>query len=664
MRIVGKILLGLLALVFVSGVAPWIFVDQNKIRGYVADQASEKIDRTVTLESIDGRISWDPEISLRGLVIANTKRGGSPYFGKIGSIALKLDGSELLKFRLAFHFVKIDGADLHLERDAKGNANWDFSQNPVAATATEAALPDERSEFPVIRALTIENSKLRYQDAVSDTDLLVNVNMAEGQAGALKNGLTLSGEGRFKNSRFRLKGSGASVLQLRDADKPYPFKLDANIGKTTIKFDGILPRQPGFDGIEGALQLKGPSLSRLFPITGIALPETPPYALRGNLKKAGKIVTFRSFKGDLGDSDLSGDLTVDSSSDRLTLSGTLKSKHLDFDDLAGLIGAAPGTGSGETASEEQKQLAAKRAASERILPDAPIDLERLQAMDAEVSYEAIRVKNKTLPIDNLKASVTLKDGHLTVSPLSFGVSGGRLDTTIKIDGSADPVRTDITAQAKRLPLATVLKTFVVKTAEPEDAAGVIGGTIRLQSTGNSVRTMLAKADGQVRLGMQDGRFGSLLIELIGLDIAESLMVLAGSNKNKKENIPLRCLILDLDAQKGIVRTRTIAIDTPDTLILGKGSIDLRQEKLELELEPHPRDKSVATARATILVSGTFKNPTVQPKMTEVATRVGLAAVLGVLLTPAAAILPFIDTGSDKKSPCERLATRPAGTAER
>ncbi|MBR7513036.1 hypothetical protein KC219_23040, partial [Mycobacterium tuberculosis] len=89
---------------------------------------------------------------------------------------------------------------------------------------------------------------------------------------------------------------------------------------------------------------------------------------------------------------------IDVSGERPFLKAELVSKRLDFDDLAGFVGAPPKTGAGESANAEQKAKAAALAVKARVLPDTPYDLSKLRAMDADVHWKAQRINSPALPL--------------------------------------------------------------------------------------------------------------------------------------------------------------------------------------------------------------------------------------------------------------------------
>lgn len=99
--------------------------------------------------------------------------------------------------------------------------------------------------------------------------------------------------------------------------------------------------------------------------------------------------------------------------------------------------------------------------------------------------------------------------------------------------------------------------------------------------------------------MAGGRFSHLLVELIGLDIAESLGFLVEGDRT----MPIRCIVADFAADKGVFNARTLVFDTTDTNVVGSGRINMKDETLDLRLWAYPKDFSPLTLRTPISVQG-------------------------------------------------------------
>lgn len=116
----------------------------------------------------------------------------------------------------------------------------------------------------------------------------------------------------------------------------------------------------------------------------------------------------------------------------------------------------------------------------------------------------------------------------------------------------------------------------------------------------------------------------------------------------------RCVVADFKADKGVLRSQTLVMDTDDSTITGEGEIDLRRERLDLQLRADPKDPSPLALRDPIHLRGPFAKPEVAVDKGEVAARVGAAVTLGVLLSPLAAFLPVMEWGLAEDVHCGPL----------
>lgn len=158
--------------------------------------------------------------------------------------------------------------------------------------------------------------------------------------------------------------------------------------------------------------------------------------------------------------------------------------------------------------------------------------------------------------------------------------------------------------------------------------------------------MLSSSNGDVAVGMGRGHIGNLLMELAGLDVAESLKFLFTGDRQ----IPLRCAFGDFSVRNGLMQSRALAFDTSDTLVIGEGTVSLKQEKLDLLLRPRPKDISILALRSPLRIGGSFKDPSFRPDFKALSLRGAIALTLASI-TPPAALLATIETGPGKDANC-------------
>lgn len=99
-----------------------------------------------------------------------------------------------------------------------------------------------------------------------------------------------------------------------------------------------------------------------------------------------------------------------------------------------------------------------------------------------------------------------------------------------------------------------------------------------------------------------------------------------------------------------MQARALAFDSSDTLIVGKGTINLKDEALDLELRPRPKDRSILALRSPLVVGGTFKDPSFRPDFKRLGLRGATALALGSIAPPAA-LLATIEVGPGEDSNC-------------
>lgn len=562
------------------------------------------------------------------VILGNAPWASSPHLARADRVRLDVALWPLLVGRWTVPRIELLRPDLQLERNASGEPNWRLRE------------PSNSRRAISFEELVIHEGSLRLREPRQSTELRMQVDTEPPGPDDASSPIVAKGTGRFRNGRFQLSARLDSPLRLLKDGRGYRVEAIAQAGATRARLHGRLPVPIDPDRFELQAEFVGQDLADLYPLLGLAVPESPPYALTGSLARDGRVVHFRGFHGTIGDSDLRGDLRVVSGGPRIQAHAELFSNHLDFDDLAVLVGAPPATGAGETANASQKAAARRRAMESRLLPDRPYDLEKLRVLDADVRFRATKVESTRFPIDSLHAHLSLESGVLRVRPLEFGLAGGQVRGDVTLDARRDAIGAVANLRASGLELPRLFPRIKAT------SVGLIGGAVTLEGRGNSVAEMLATADGEVAAVMGAGRFSNLLLELAGLDIAESLKFLIGRDRS----VRLRCAYADFEVDDGVARTRAMAFDTTDTVILGKGSISLRDEELDLVLRPRPKDVSPVSLRVPLEVRGTFKDPSLSPQPGPLVARAAVAAVL-YAIAPPAALLALIETGPGEDVGC-------------
>lgn len=625
-----KIILAFL-LILILAIAGLIFyLNTNSFKESASGWLSGKSNRAITVEGdIEARWGgrWTPYIVINQLQVGNAEWAKEPAMFRVDRMEIGLYLPDLLRGRVTLPELILQKPELALEKNKKGEANWDFTENPESAAVT-APLPDERVEMPMIGRLRITDGTVIYNDQKTGIDTKLGISTVKGEAEADED-IKIDGKGNFQKSPFSITLRGGSVLSLHENEEPYPFYLATTIGGTSAKVEGQVDDPVTMEGLNVILHLKGKSASDLYASTGIALPPTPPYDVRGRLKRDGEKWDFSNFTGKLGNSDLKGSVVWDAGQKPPYFKGEFISENLDLADLGGFIGA-----------KEEK------ADDGRVIPDTPLDISRLAAMNADVVFKGKHIKTPDL-LDDFSMTLALKNGVLDVKPVRFGMAGGQINANVTIDSKKTPIHTAADVEFQKLSLEKLFQPLVDKYGEENVSAGLLGGKAVLKGQGKSLREMMATADGNIGIGMEGGSLSRLLLELAGIDVFKS----AGLFVTKDQSVPIRCVVGDFGVSGGVMATRTALIDTKVTTIQGEGKINLKDETMDMRMTVHPKDSTLVSARTPILLKGTLGKPSIGVDAAALAARGGIAAALGVLLTPIGSLLAFVEPGLGEDSQC-------------
>jgi uncharacterized protein involved in outer membrane biogenesis len=626
------ITLGCLAILVVAA----LLFDWNWFRPLVEARFSAALGRAVTIDHLSVKLSRAPLVTFDHMVVANPPSfPPDTHLGEIDRLSFRVDLKNLLHGSVVIPELTIDHPVSRLERSPSGEPNWKLAG---VADGNSSTAP------PQIGRLTINDGHAHLTDPVIKSDLEMTLKTEDRPDGVSE--VVLQGKGTYAGAPTTVTLRGGSLLTLRQADIRYPINLRWDVGPTHMRLTGTVDDPASFAGLDGMLDMSGPDLAKLYPMLGLAMPPSPPYHLKGKIAYADRVVRFTNFAGSLGSSDLNGTLSVDTKGDKPRLDGDLNSRRLVFADLAGFVGGAPGKPDAPNATPERKAVAEEDKASDKALPTKRIDLEKLNSMNAHVTYRGKRIQADYLPIDDLTADLALENGRLQLQPLNFGVGKGAMALKVDIDSHIDPPHVSVSTDFRNLDLQRIMQQ-----TKAFEGFGTIGGHADVVSNGSSVAEIMAHGDGGITLVMAGGEISALLMELAGLEVAEALGV-AVTDKNAKYKI--RCMVADSDLHAGVLEIKTLVFDTTDTTLTGKGTIDFHDESLKLKIEPHPKDPSILTFRAPVNVSGTLKHPTAIPDPAVTAGRVAAMVGLGILLPGIGALIPTIELGLGKDSDCAGL----------
>ncbi len=661
--------------------------DWNRLKPFINDKVSQAIGRPFAING-DLSVHWQrdrtgswlasllpwPQFTAKDVSIDNPAWAAKSRLVQLDALQFRLSPLPLLAHRIDVPSLQLVHPDIDLERDKQGRATWDLvlakSGTPSSWKLNLGTIGFDRGRISLDDAarsvkmqVTVQplNGPIPYDQIVAEqsgnsrTQAKKSAGAAAGKELALapanKNGKTVTvgkakastvylfgwkAEGTYQGNALSGQGKTGGVLALQNGTDPFPIQADVRIGDSHIAIVGTLTDPANLDALDVRLWLSGSSMAKLYPITGITLPDTPPYTTEGHLtadlQHSGSRFNYQDFHGRVGGTDLAGNLLFVTGGNRPKLSGDLHSKLLQFADLAPLIGA-------DSNAEKQRRGNGITQPADKALPVEPFRTDRWQAMDADVHFTGARIlRGEALPIDSLSAHLVMNNGALYLDPLSFGVAGGTVRSNITLDGSRTPMHGLLKLNARHLKLKQLFPTF-----EPmKTSFGEINGDVALDATGDSIAALLGSANGELKLLMNDGAISKNLLETAGLNVGNIVIGKLFGDKTVKIN----CAATDMTASRGLLDMRLFVFDTSDAVINVDGTVNMASEKLDLEVKPHTKGFRVFSLRSPLYVKGSLKNPDVGVEKGPLILRGAGAVALGMVAAPAVALLALVSPSHD------------------
>jgi uncharacterized protein involved in outer membrane biogenesis len=667
------ILLGLVAFVVVLGLAAaWAFThfDWNRAKPWLSTTVGQALGRDVAIGG-DLRVRWQRHPHISGwrawipgayvtaadVTVGNPAWAKDAAFGKAGRVEFDLALLPLLTHTVSLPVLRFVAPDVHLQRLADGRDNWTF----------DATAAPSRSTWNLdLDSIQFDDGELRVSDRINALEARVHLQalqksvpfdelVAQQEQQSKREAATRIGAGAAENFSARahqraeqgqhktelqqyafafavegslrgnaIKGNGdmASVLALKDSNRPFPLHADLRIGDTRIAFIGTLTDPTDLAALDIRLWLSGKSLAHLYDAIGVTMPESPPYATQGHLtggfRSRAQSLRYEDFSARVGESDLIGDLRYETRQPRPLLSGKIESQRLQFRDLAPMIGAKAPDASG------------------KLLPEQPFRPQRWKVMDADVKFSGDHVfRDSELPIHKVDTRIVMDDAVLSLKPLRFRYAYGDVDAALRFDGRSVPVKGTFNLTAHDVQLKNVFTT----TTPSNLNLGTARGSANLTATGESVGALLAAANGELKAALDSGTISKATIETAGLNIPNIVLTKLFGDKAVK----IDCAAADLVATNGDFAARTFVIDTDSARFDISGNVDLANEKLDLLVRPNTKTMRVLSLRAPIHVSGPLRNPDVAIDKGVLLARSAGAIGLGVIAAPLAAV-PLTHTG--------------------
>jgi uncharacterized protein involved in outer membrane biogenesis len=652
----GKILLiAFLAVVLILavGVVILLNLDFNEYKEQIAAEAKKATGRELKIGG-DLKLNlftFSPGLTVSDVRFANAAWGSRPNMAQIEWFEVKVDLLPLINGRLAVDRIVLSGANILIEKNKAGQGNYEFKS--TAASQPKAQDPGKAGEkSPAggsksgnlqsigIKEVRIERSVLTYRDAAAAKPLVLGVKTMR-LTGGTDDPLKIEMTGDYNKAPFSVDGKFGSLSHLLKAVKPWPLDIVAKAGGATVTVKGTVAKPLEAAALNVTFSVAGDDLSKLEGLAGASVPPLGPYAISGVVTgRADTAIKVGNLSAKIGKSSLTGVAELRLKG-RPALSATLQSDLLDLNDF---LKPAEAVKVKSTPAGKGKTPAAKKGkSSDRLFPDDPLPVEGLRAADASVDLMVKKVAGQKVAIKDLNAKLRLRDGDLSLDPLSVHVAKSTINSRIRLNAKPVTPVLSVKLSGKQVDIGKLLGDLGVT----DVVIGAIDADIDVNGSGKSVRALMAGLDGKTSIVMGKGRMKSDALEGLLGGVGKALTQFVVGKKS--EYTVINCFINKFDVKNGVATSKTTVFDTEYASIFGKGNINLGTERIAFDVDPQPKSSKLSATAVPLEVRGTLAKPTYALNKAAAIGRVG--GIVGALTGKQVPGLTGGGSGAATGNPC-------------
>ncbi len=279
-------------------------------------------------------------------------------------------------------------------------------------------------ELPVSGPYQLSFHAQLYEGNYTLTDLkgdFKNINrwkrirILQGEASALASGpIKASIGGRLDRIPLNMAFQGRPKTPDQAKGTTWGINLEALAAGATLQGKGSIITTERGKVLQMATRFSGNRLEALEPLIGVSLPAIGKFNLSTEIRSDGPVHEAKNLKIQIGVNRLTGSARWEDKTPRPSLTGKLSSDRLTLDELL-RASSHPSSKTGKVG-----------------IIDRPITLDWLKKFDAKLDLSIRQIIDSPLPIQGIKATMTLTNGKLKV-PFGGKVSGAAINGQIKLN---------------------------------------------------------------------------------------------------------------------------------------------------------------------------------------------------------------------------------------
>ena len=631
---------GLVALLLIGVAVVVATVDPNRFVAPLAERVKAETGRTLKVQGpVDIKVSLEPKIVLPNVAFENALWSqprdmltASRIEAQIALLPLLSRRFEVIEFRL------IDPV-ITLETDASGRGNWEFGVASASGTSSTTTQASPAAAFG-IGNFEIRNGTLTYRNGSTGKTTRAAIERMSMHARDLNSPIAIDFRGAVDDVPVALNGDLGSASQWLAQKWPYPIAVKGDVDGRSLKLSTRLTKSGTTTALDDLAVNYGP-ISATGSVRSRADAGKSRYAIALDIPN-------------LSLADLARDNARSTTPQPAGATGSTKSSPSKASDAI-KPSAPPNTGVGATDT----------SATHFVLPDTPLPLGVLAAEgEGTLTIGQLTLRDGQR-IDKVNAQFNSQDARADLKLSAAAILGGSMNGALQVDGrqaDAPAVHLQLNGQEFDLP-----KLAAVAGITREIHGGKVRVNLDITGRGTTPHRVASTMSGSILVVSGPATLGRATTQ--GESAASQIAGALDPFRTVDSSTALKCAVFRLPLANGIAHIdRSIAIETGKIAGSASGTLDFRNETLDLSVQPQIREGvkvDVSQLASLVRVQGRFDKPTVAIDAVQSAQMIAKLGALGAkgggiealgraLIAPAA---------SDDASPCAFAQSGRATTRE-
>jgi hypothetical protein len=392
-----------------------------------------------------------------------------------------------------------------------------------------------------------------------------------------------------------------------------------SIGGLRAEANGTLSLSPRRNDSDLAFSVTGPSLQRFGMAFGMSALSDRDFSVSGQFHGTSSGFEMNDFAVTVGDNDLGGQFDANLEG-KPRIVGVFASDHLD-------LTYALSRPSDDIESADLEPV--PEEGGSRLFSAEPLDTSWLSKADVDITLTIDRLIANTLNVTDVNVGFQLVDGSLRMDPVKLRETDGSISGKFYLVPENGGYSMDASVIVEDVHVG-----LLVDEEDPLSSLPTLTGQLQLSGTGNSIRSIMASANGGISFRQGSGKvkemFGSAFFKDVLMQVLRTLNPL----RRSRDYQILECGIYNVTIKDGMFTIDDFIIQTDTMTTVARGEVNLANEKLDIAFRAKPREGigiSLGTVANQLLeVRGTLTDPRIRVDAGRTATTTGAAVATGGL----------------------------------